>query len=77
MLRDGIEIVGIIRNVKCFRETAFIICNSELVIEDISSSCLSIIGLDLKGLALSELKITSLFPDIENSMDEYRTKIGK
>jgi len=50
VLKEGVEFVATIKKEKRVREVAYIVCNKELIVEDISSSSINLLGLDLKAL---------------------------
>jgi hypothetical protein len=77
VLKEGVEFVGTVKKEKRIRDVAYMVCNKEFIVEDITSSCFNLIGIDLKALSIKELNLTSLFEDIQTCMNDYKTKGGK
>lgn len=51
-LKDGLQFIGIIRKEKLLRTQAYLILNDEGVIKELSPTCLTVLGIDLKMITL-------------------------
>lgn len=66
VLKDGVEFVATIKKEKKIKDVAYLVCNKDLILEDISTSCINLLGLDLKALQMKPIRLTDLFGDIED-----------
>ncbi|CAD8183898.1 unnamed protein product [Paramecium pentaurelia] len=60
-----------------YRNFAYIIFNEDGKIENISSSCISILKLDIRKLQLKQLNIQQLFPNLLSNKEIYLSKMSK
>ncbi|CAD8169114.1 unnamed protein product [Paramecium octaurelia] len=60
-----------------YRNYAYIIFNGDGKIENISSSCISILKLDIRKLQLRQLNIEQLFPNLLSNKEIYFNKMNK
>lgn len=50
VLKEGVEFVGTFKKEKRIKDIAYLVCNKEYVLEDISGGCINLLGLDIKSL---------------------------
>ena len=65
VLKEGFEFVGTVKKDIYTKDVAYLICNKDFLIEDITSSCINIIGLDLRAITMKKIYLTDLFTDIK------------
>lgn len=58
------------------RPTCYLICDCNGVIENISSTCIKLLGIELRQIQLKPLNINDLFPELTNRLEEYKVKGG-
>lgn len=50
VLKEGVEFVATFKKEKRIKDVAHMVCNKDMLIEDISTSCITLLGIDLKCL---------------------------
>lgn len=59
-LNDGIVLLAIMKKEKNIRNIATVLCTTEGLIKDLTSSAINIIGLDIKTINMQQLNIQTL-----------------
>ncbi|CAD8141052.1 unnamed protein product [Paramecium pentaurelia] len=77
VLKEGVEFVGTFKKEKRIKDIAYLICNKEYVVEDISGGCINLLGLDVKSLQIQEIHLFDLFPEIKECYGDFKIKQGK
>jgi hypothetical protein len=58
---------------KVFRNMAYLFCDAEGVVKDISASCIAILGLDYKVIQNFEVKVSELFPGFTEEIEQFES----
>ncbi|CAD8150032.1 unnamed protein product [Paramecium pentaurelia] len=77
VLKEGVEFVGTFKKEKRIKDVAYLICNKEYLVEDISGGCINLLGLDVKSLQIQEVHLFDLFPEIKECYGDFKMKQGK
>jgi hypothetical protein len=77
VLKDGVEFVGTLKKEKRIRDVSYLVCNKELIVEDLSAACINLIGIDMKALSLRQIRLTDLFGEMEDQIVESKAKGGR
>ncbi|CAD8178454.1 unnamed protein product [Paramecium pentaurelia] len=65
-----------LRQDQCYNHCAYLIFNLDGKIESISSTCISILNLDIRQLQIRQLTIQKLFPYLMYNKDDYINKMN-
>lgn len=76
-LKDNIEYFGKIKRIKSVKNQAFLICNNEGVIKDISTTAINLIGIDFKTINNQQVNLSQLIPEVMDQIEEFESKVGK
>jgi len=50
VLKEGVEFVATFKRDKKIKDVAYLVCNKDYLVEDITSTCITLLGIDLKSL---------------------------
>ncbi|CAD8052528.1 unnamed protein product [Paramecium sonneborni] len=73
---DTTLIVGQFKLIKQFKPICYIITDTEKIIESISASCFSLLGIDNKLITHNKIYINDLFPSFQEQFSSFFTKSG-
>lgn len=75
-LMQGLQLIANIRYDKQYRNQAYILVNVEGQVNCITSTCISILKLDIKLINSKEKKIDHFFPGLMDEKESYMSKQG-
>ena len=52
VLKEGVEFVATFKKEKRIKDVAYLVCNKDLLVEDISAGSINILGIDVKLLSM-------------------------
>ena len=52
VLKEGVEFVATFKKEKRIKDVAYLVCNKDLLVEDISAGSINILGIDIKLLSM-------------------------
>ncbi|KRX01055.1 hypothetical protein PPERSA_00803 [Pseudocohnilembus persalinus] len=75
--QQGIQFFGTIRQDKYFKLIGYMVIDSKShVIQNVSSNCISLFGLNIQIISRDSIKITDIVPDIFENISDYKKKSG-
>ncbi|EGR27924.1 PAS domain S-box family protein [Ichthyophthirius multifiliis] len=75
-LINGLQFIAYFKQSKFLKEQCSLIINKNGIIQDISSSCITMLGLDIKKLSKKENLITDCIENFWNHLKEFQQKQG-
>ncbi|CAD8043447.1 unnamed protein product [Paramecium primaurelia] len=73
---DSTMIVGQFKLIKQFKPICYLLTDNEKIIESISASCFSLLGIDNKLITHNKIYINDLFPQFQDQFNSFFTKQG-